>query len=347
MHGKFHRTGRESARGNFVASPESVGREAARQSSHPMLERSQDFSFAYLSILFEGIPFILVGAMISGLLDVFLPPGMMERILPKRKLPAILAAGLLGLVLPICECAVVPVIRRLVQKGLPLSCGLAYMLAAPVLNPITALSTWHAFQGQSPWTMVIARLSLAYALAIGAALLISRLPTARIVTPRLADSLRRSLFSPRSSDTTAEKPAGDHRLIAGLRSGLRDFTDVAIFFSLGVAITALFNTGIAPGAGALDQLAKGTVSGPAAMMVLAFLLSLCSTSDAFIAATLHHFSFAAKLAFLTFGPMMDLKLIFLYRTVLRGRLIAMLAIGLFLATGVAVIVLNLLPVFPK
>jgi uncharacterized membrane protein YraQ (UPF0718 family) len=319
-----------------------------------MLEAIRDFSFAYLSILFEGAPFILVGAMISGMLDIFLPPGMMEKILPKRRVPAIFVAGLLGLFLPICECAVVPVIRRLVQKGLPVSCGLTYMLAAPVLNPITALSTWHAFQGQEPWVMVMARLGLAYVLAIAVGLVTSRFPIGKILTPKLVESIRRAVvakplgfdpmavnFKPGLVVVKKESANTDVRVVAALRSGLRDFVDVGIYFSLGVAITALFNTGIAPGADGINQLAGGLVSGPAAMMLLAFLLSLCSTSDAFIAATLHHFSFAAKLAFLTFGPLMDLKLIFLYRTVFRSRLIVVLATGLFLAILLVTVILGL------
>lgn len=319
-----------------------------------MLEAIRDFSFAYLSILFEGAPFILVGAMISGMLDIFLPPGMMEKILPKRRVPAIFVAGLLGLFLPICECAVVPVIRRLVQKGLPVSCGLTYMLAAPVLNPITALSTWHAFQGQEPWVMVMARLGLAYVLAIAVGLVTSRFPIGKILTPKLVESIRRAVvakplgfdpmavnFKPGLVVVKKESANTDVRVVAALRSGLRDFVDVGIYFSLGVAITALFNTGIAPGADGINRLAGGLVSGPAAMMLLAFLLSLCSTSDAFIAATLHHFSFAAKLAFLTFGPLMDLKLIFLYRTVFRSRLIVVLAAGLFLAILLVTVILGL------
>ena len=319
-----------------------------------MLEAIRDFSFAYLSILFEGVPFILVGAMISGMLDIFLPPGMMEKILPKRRVPAIFVAGLLGLFLPICECAVVPVIRRLVQKGLPVSCGLTYMLAAPVLNPITALSTWHAFQGQEPWVMVMARLGLAYTLAIAVGLVTSRFPIGQILTPKLVESIRRAVvakplgfdpmavnFKPGLVVVKKESANTDVRVVAALRSGLRDFVDVGIYFSLGVAITALFNTGIAPGADGINRLAGGLVSGPAAMMLLAFLLSLCSTSDAFIAATLHHFSFAAKLAFLTFGPLMDLKLIFLYRTVFRSRLIVVLAAGLFLAILLVTVILGL------
>jgi len=95
----------------------------------------------------------------------------------------------------------------------------------------------------------------------------------------------------------------------------------------------LFNTGIAPGAESLDKLADSDVGAPAALMVMAFVLSLCSTSDAFIAATLDKFAYGAKLAFLCFGPMMDLKLLFLYQTVMRRRFIIGLALALFVVIG--------------
>jgi uncharacterized membrane protein YraQ (UPF0718 family) len=129
----------------------------------------------------------------------------------------------------------------------------------------------------------------------------------------------------------------DNRLVAAFRSAMRDFVDVGVYFTIGVAITALFNTGIAPGAEWLDGLAKNDVAAPAALMALAFVLSLCSTSDAFIAATLDKFTYGAKLAFLTFGPMLDVKLLFLYQTVLRKRFILWLALGLFIAIGAAAI----------
>ena len=118
---------------------------------------------------------------------------------------------------------------------------------------------------------------------------------------------------------------------------MKDFVDVAVYFTIGVTITALFNTGIAPGAEWLDGLAESPVGAPFALMALAFVLSLCSTSDAFIAATLDKFTWGAKLAFLTFGPMMDVKLLFLYQTVLKRRFIIFLSIGLFVAIGAACI----------
>lgn len=118
---------------------------------------------------------------------------------------------------------------------------------------------------------------------------------------------------------------------------MRDFVDVGVYFVIGITITALFNTGIAPGKAWLDGLAGNPVAAPAAMMLLAFVLSLCSTTDAFIAATLAKFSYGAKLAFMVFGPMMDVKLLFLYQTVLKRRVILLMALGLFLVTGAAAI----------
>jgi uncharacterized membrane protein YraQ (UPF0718 family) len=303
----------------------------------------QDFAFAFLSILFEGAPFILLGTLISGFLDVYLPPGAMDRLLPKNRTLAVIVAGLMGAVFPVCECAVVPVIRRLVGKGLPVACALTYMLAAPIVNPITALSTWKAFQGQSAATMTCSRLLLGFLVAVLVGLIASRLPMRSILRPRLVEEIERGS---RHADHHHHEHGGccdhdhshDHgpsgsRLIAAFRSAMKDFVDVAVYFSIGVAITALFNTGIAPGAAWLDSLAANQYLAPGVLMLLAFILSLCSTSDAFIAATLDRFAWGAKLAFLTFGPMMDVKLIFLYQTVLKRRAILGLAVFLFVVIG--------------
>ena len=125
-----------------------------------------------------------------------------------------------------------------------------------------------------------------------------------------------------------------------MRAALKDFTDVGVYFTIGVIITALFNTNIAPGAQWLESMEGSAVSQTAAFMGLAFILSLCSTSDAFIAATLAPPVLtrnAARLAFLVFGPMMDVKLLFLYSTIMKPKFIAWLAIGLFLFIGFAAI----------
>jgi hypothetical protein len=300
-------------------------------------DSQQDFALAFLSILFEGAPFILLGTLISGFIDIYLPAGIMDRFLPRNKFFAVLTAGLLGAVFPVCECAVVPVIRRLVKKGLPVSCALTYMLAAPIVNPITALSTWKAFQGQGAAMMTSSRLLLGFLIAAAVGIIVSKLSLASVLKPSLVESLGKDQAKADHDHSCCGhdhgEPAEDNRLVAAFRSAMKDFVDVAVYFAIGVSITALFNTGIAPGAQWLDGLAQNPTAAPAALMALAFILSLCSTSDAFIAATLDKFSWGAKLAFLTFGPMMDVKLLFLYQTVLRKRFIVLLAIGLFLAIG--------------
>lgn len=328
----------------------------------------QDFALAFLSILFEGAPFILLGTLVSGFIDIYLPAGTMDRFLPKNRALSVMVAGLLGAVFPVCECTVVPVIRRLVAKGLPASCAITYMLAAPIVNPITALSTWKAFQGQGAAWMTSSRLILGFLVATGVGLIVAQIPLRRVLKDKLVHDLEnRGKADDLPTDRTHHEDhscehshhghhhhdGNDHahhhgdcghdhhhhapvnRLVSAFRSAMKDLIEVGVYFTIGVAITALFNTGIAPGAEWLDGLASNPTAAPAALMVLAFVLSLCSTSDAFIAATLDRFSWGAKLAFLTFGPMMDVKLLFLYQTVMKRRFIILLMIGLFLTIGMA------------
>ncbi len=307
----------------------------------------QDFALAFLSILFEGAPFILLGTLVSGFIDIYLPKGAMDRFLPKNKTLAVMVSGLLGAIFPVCECAVVPVIRRLVGKGLPMSCALTYMLAAPIVNPITALSTWKAFQGQAPWMMTGGRMFLGYLVAVGVGLVVARISLRRVLRDSIVDRIEAEKKGEAEHEhhegccghdhshdhdhdhSHEHHDHGDNRLVAAMRSAQKDFVDVGVYFTIGVAITALFNTGIAPGAIWLDSLAGNVFITPAALMALAFILSLCSTSDAFIAATLAKFTWGAKLAFLVFGPMMDVKLVFLYQTVLRKKFILAMAVSIF------------------
>lgn len=236
-----------------------------------------------------------------------------------------------------------------------MSCALTYMLAAPIVNPITALSTWKAFQGQAPWMMTGGRMLLGYLVAVGVGLVVARISLRKVLKQSLLEKIESAEDKENEEcggccghDHSHDHDHGhshehhdhgknddDGRLIAAMRSAQKDFVDVGVYFTIGVAITALFNTGIAPGAMWLDGLAGNPVAAPAALMALAFILSLCSTSDAFIAATLAKFTWGAKLAFLVFGPMLDVKLIFLYQTVLKRKFIVALGVSLFVVIWLA------------
>lgn len=110
-----------------------------------LLQRFQTFVTIFLGIFIEAVPFLLAGSIVSGLIAVFIDQSMIDRYLPKRALPAALAGAMMGMIFPVCECGVVPVTRRLYEKGLPLSIGAAFLLAAPVVNPVVFVSTYAAF----------------------------------------------------------------------------------------------------------------------------------------------------------------------------------------------------------
>jgi uncharacterized membrane protein YraQ (UPF0718 family) len=295
-----------------------------------------DFSFAFLSVLFEGVPFLLLGSIISGFVDVFVSSERMSKLLPKNVIAATLLSGLLGLVFPMCECGSVIVIRRFIRKGLPLSCATAYMLGAPIVSPIVAVSTWSAFSQASPLTWVLLRLGIGYALAVGVALIVHRLPAESILQPQTVTARRRSGLTltaqptgeSQDFSTLVSQASFPRKLLLVAQSATADFLDVTFFFVIGVAITSVFNTGVSREA--LTPLASSTPLAIVTLMVLAALLALCSTTDAFVAWTFTAFAPQAKLAFLLFGPLFDLKLFWLYGLIFRKKFVTLMALGLFL-----------------
>jgi uncharacterized membrane protein YraQ (UPF0718 family) len=302
----------------------------------PAASSSGDFWFAFLSIIYEGLPFILLGALISGIIDVWLPSSLMERLLPKNKGAAVIVGGLLGIIFPVCECAIVPVIRRLVQKGLPVGCAMSYMLAAPIVNPIVALSTMAAFQMDHPLLMTGMRVLTGFVIAVAAGMVMSRVPVTSLLRDRVLASLRSS-GQAKSAPKARRMPFGEG-IVRAFESAQRDFLDVALYFFIGVAIAAMTQTQVLyrPDLQAgINNLASNHWLAAPVLMVLAFVLSLCSTTDAFVIAQDTIFPASAKLAFLVFGPMLDMKLLFLYSSVLKPKAVLWLSIGLFIAVYAA------------
>lgn len=297
----------------------------------------QDFAFSFLSVLLEAVPFLLLGSLLSGLVEVFVPAKWFQKIMPHGGLPAVLVSGLLGALLPICECGSVVVVRRLIRKGLPISCAVTYMLAAPIVSPVVALSTWMAFKGQDPGLMTFLRLGLGYGLAVMVGLIMLRIRTERWVQPALLASAAQASRSamkvaaaPSDLDTLASASVWGRLNLAG-RAAVSDFLDVALFLVIGVAITSVFGTAV--NQQILTPLATNSFLATPVLMLFAVVLALCSTSDAFIAASLVQWPFVSKLAFLVYGPMFDLKLFFLYGVIFKRRGVIVLALGLFIAVA--------------
>jgi uncharacterized protein len=287
----------------------------------------QDASFAFLAILLEGLPFLLLGTIVSGLIDQFLPARLMTRLLPRNAYAGILVSGSLGMIFPMCECGIVPVIRRLMSKGLPVSNAITYMLAAPIVNPIVAVSTYAAFKGQDPLNITILRLGTGFAVAAIVGMVVHNIALRNVLrTDVLADIAQPAGLSGNAGGSIAS------RLWAALNVSVGDFLGMAVYFVIGAMAAATFNTAV--NQESIVPLAMNDWYATAALMGLAALLSVCSTTDAFIAATFNLFPTASKLAFLVFGPMVDMKLIFIYASVFRKRFILGLVVGLFVLIGI-------------
>ncbi len=107
----------------------------------------------FVAVCVQALPFLVLGVVLSGAIAAFVPPSAVERLLPRRG--AVPVAGAAGLLLPGCECASVPVARRMIGRGVPDAAALTFLLAAPAINPVVLVATAVAFPGEP--LMVVAR----------------------------------------------------------------------------------------------------------------------------------------------------------------------------------------------
>jgi uncharacterized membrane protein YraQ (UPF0718 family) len=286
----------------------------------------QDFFGCFTGILYEALPFIVLGVLIAGILEEFVPQQLIARIIPRSRVLAIAIGGFLGILFPMCECGIIPVMRRLLRKGVPLSCCVCYMLAGPIINVVVFLSTYYAFAGKNETIggglgMAVLRMGLGYLVAFSTALIVEwqyRKHGTRLLAPRaVADTM-----SPLPEDEVISVPRRSfwQRLSNISETALHDFTDITLFLILGALLAALTRV-LLP----RDQMIAMFQNQPELsilmMMALAVLLCICSEADAFVAASFLGVTPAASLGFLVLGPMLDFKLYMMYTRVFRPRLI--------------------------
>jgi len=321
-----------------------IGRQAARPNQqspnhasavdNPYILKVENFILTFTSILYEAMPFIILGAVIAGILEEMLPQRLITRFLPRSRTLAIVIGALLGLIFPMCECGIIPVMRRLIRKGLPLSCCVAYLLAGPIINVVVMLSTFVAFSGMENavepggglayqmggWWMMGLRVGLGFLVSIGTAHIVEwqyRKYGSKLLMPL---AIPPKMTTEEDADEAEVKRSAWERLSNITDTALHDFIDITVFLILGALLAALTRQMVTQEM--ISDLSRNhAILSIGLMMLLAILLCLCSEADAFVAASFISLRPSAKLAFLVLGPMLDLKLYMMYTRVFKPRLI--------------------------
>lgn len=258
----------------------------------------ESFSVILISIVLEAIPFVLLGTFISSLIEVYVSKDTIAEKIGKNNIKYYVIAGLIGIIMPVCECAIVPIMRRLVKKGVPIGIAVTFMLAVPILNPVVLLSTYYAFIGDISYVFGRAMFGYAGAIIIG------------VIVGQISNN--EELFK---KNETCEAHCGcdhDHKhddkskiyQVIGHTSS--EFLDVCKYLIIGATIASLMQIFIPRDL--ITSISDNLLMSIIVMMILAFVMSLCSEADAFIAATFRNvFPQSALITFLIYGPMIDIK----------------------------------------
>jgi uncharacterized membrane protein YraQ (UPF0718 family) len=285
-----------------------------------LLERLQSFVTIFLGIFIEAVPFLLAGSVVAGLIEIFLGRETLHRLVPRQPILATLAGTSMGMAFPVCECGVVPVTRRLYGKGLAVPVGIAFLMAAPVINPVVMLSTYAAF-GWGP--ILWGRIAFTFVIAFSIGLIFHRATRAEVLLPS-TQSPERPIQAPVPT-SVAERSSIVQRLPTALTVAGDDFLDMARYLVIGCLLAAAMQTLIPQST--LTAIGQNPVMSVVVMLVLAFVLSICSTVDAFVAlAFVGLFTPASILAFLVFGPMIDIKSTTMFLGVFQRRKVVYLVL---------------------
>ncbi len=285
-----------------------------------------------MSLLVEAIPFLLLGVLLSSVLLLFVDEKKLIATLPKNPFLGALFGSCAGFLFPVCECGNVPVARRLLIQGAPAPVAVGFLLAAPTINPVVIWSTWVAFREQPEivWLRVV--FSLAIATVIG--LVFSAQADLRpLLQPSVYRDLNQGPTLLQSGSFLLGQPGEVKRLDPSLLSApqgnrwhlfidntIQELRELGGVLVLGSAIAAFLQ--VAVPREVIVTLGQGPVLSIIAMMVLAALVSICSTVDAFFALAFSSvFTSGSLLAFLVFGPMIDLKAIGLMLSIFRTKAI--------------------------
>lgn len=248
----------------------------------------------FISIIIEALPFVLLGTILSGIIEVFITPDIVNKFLPKNKFLRVLFGTFVGFVFPSCECGIIPIINRFLEKKVPSYTAVPFLATAPIINPIVLFATYSAF-GNSIRFLIL-RFVGATIVAIALGVMLAFLVDDNI----LKEDAKPTHFHDYSDKKWYQK------IFLALAHAIDEFFDTGRYLVFGTLIASAMQIYLPTRV--LTTIGHSPITAILFMMLLAFILSLCSEADAFIGASLlSTFGIAPVMAFLLIGPMIDIK----------------------------------------
>jgi len=307
----------------------------------------------FFSLLVEAMPFLLLGVLLSSSLLLFIDEGQLIAKLPKNPFLGAFVGSCAGFLFPVCECGNVPVARRLLTQGIPASVAVSFLLAAPTINPIVIWSTYVAFKDQPEIVIFRVIFSLGIATILGwlfsvqkdLSPLLQPILAQRIkwlnkrnsqgqktkkVTDNISPLLQSGTFllnndgQPLAMEQLEDNLIGKKSFKQKMRVFLENLTqelrELGAILIFGSAIAAMIQVFVPREI--ILSLGQDEITSVVAMMILAAVVSICSTVDSFFALSFAStFTTGSILAFLVFGPMIDIKAIGLMLSIFKPKML--------------------------
>lgn len=264
------------------------------------MEIVKNVSIIFMSIFLESLPFLLLGALISAIIETFVSNDTMVKIIPKNKILGSIVGVFLGFFLPACDCAVIPVSKRLIKKKVPINVAVSFMLASPIINPVVLLSTYYAFYKTNPeifWYRLLFGIIIALLIGIIIGIIFGNKEV-------IKSGIEEDDHCCSCDDHHHHKK--DNKIVSIFKHTAIDMFEVVKYLMFGAMLASLVQV-LLP-RNVLVMFNDNQAISVIALMLFAYLISLCSTSDSFVGKSLlSSFPKSAIIGYLLLGPMIDIK----------------------------------------
>lgn len=127
-----------------------------------------DFNRMFFSIILQAIPFLLIGIVLSSCIQFFVSEDKLIYFASRHRVLSYPILLFMCCILPLCDCAMVPITEKFIQKGLKVSYAMTFFCISSSINPIVILSTIYAFPENNKviWIRILVSIMLSILVGI-------------------------------------------------------------------------------------------------------------------------------------------------------------------------------------